>query len=397
MELLAQRISRLAESETLQMAKLSRELKEQGLDIIDLSLGEPDFDTPQHIKDAAKKAIDEGFTKYTPVAGTLELRKAICKKFKDENQLAFTPDQIVVSTGAKQSLANVMMVLLNPGDEVIVPSPYWVSYREMIKLAEARVVEVKSSVESNFKITPAQLEAAITAKTRLFCFSSPCNPSGSVYSAEELHAFARVLASHPDIFVLSDEIYEHILFSDKHHSMAQFPELEGRVIVVNGCSKAFAMTGWRIGYMGAPAWIAKACEKMQGQITSGASSISQKAALAALAGTMAPREEMRQAFRRRRDLVAGLIKNIPGMVPNHPDGAFYFFPDVQAYFGKSFQGSVIKNADDLCMYLIHHALVSVVTGKAFGDPNCIRISYATSEAKITEAFRRMQKALAELQ
>jgi aspartate aminotransferase len=396
MEVLSHRINRLAESETLQMAKLSRELRSKGFDIIDLSLGEPDFQTPAHICEAAKKAIDEGYTKYPPVAGFLDLRQAISEKFKRENNLTFSPEQIIVSTGAKQSIANVMMVLLDPGDEVILLSPYWVSYREIIKLGEGTMVVVSSTVETNFKTTAEELKKAISPRTKIFCFSSPCNPSGTVYSKEELQSFAEVLARHPGIFVISDEIYEHINFTGKHESIAQFESLKDRVIVVNGCSKAYAMTGWRVGYIGAPLWIAKACDKMQGQITSGTCSIAQRAALTAITADQSETTRMTAEFRKRRDLVLSMLAEIPGVKSNHPEGAFYVFPDVSAFFGKSNGEQLIMNGEDLCNYLIYHAHVTLVTGKAFGDENCIRISYAASEEKLKEALKRMKDALAKL-
>ena len=396
MEFLSQRIQNLAESETLQMAKLSRELRSKGHDIIDMSLGEPDFPTPRHIREAAKKAIDDGFTKYPPVSGYLDLRQAISDKFKRENNLDFSPDQIVVSTGAKQSLSNALMVLVDPGDEVILPSPYWVSYREMVKLAQGKQITIPSTVENNFKITPDQLEDAITPHTRVFCYSSPCNPTGTVYTKNELRAFAHVFARHPHVFIISDEIYEHISFLGKHESIAQFEELKDRVIVVNGMSKAYAMTGWRLGYIGAPQWIAKACDKMQGQITSGANSIAQRAALAALTSDQSETEKMCEAFKHRRGIILQLLNEIPGMKTNHPDGAFYIFPDVSYYFGKSNDDQIVLNSDDLCRYLVYNAGVTLVTGQAFGAENCIRISYATSEEKIREAMKRMKDALAKL-
>jgi aspartate aminotransferase len=396
MEVLSHRITRLAESETLQMAKLSRELRSKGYDIIDLSLGEPDFPTPKHICDAAKKAIDDGYTKYPPVAGYLDLRQAISEKFKRENNLDFSPEQIVVSTGAKQSIANVMMVLLDPGDEVVLPSPYWVSYREIIKLAEGTMVVVSSSVENNFKITPEEVEQAITPRTKIFCFSSPCNPTGTVYTRDELSALAAVLEKHHGVYILSDEIYEHISFLGKHESIAQFESLKDRVIIVNGVSKAYAMTGWRLGYIGAPLWIAKACEKMQGQITSGTCAISQRAALTAITSDQSENVKMRDEFQKRRDLVLKMLKDIPGMKCNYPEGAFYVFPDVSSFFGKSNGDQIIMNADDFCNYLIYHAHVTLVTGKAFGDENCVRISYATSSEKLIEALKRMKEALAKL-
>ena len=396
MELIAERITRLAESETLQMAKMSREMKSKGFDIIDLSLGEPDFQTPQHIEDAAKKAIDDGYTKYTPVAGYMDLREAIVNKFKRDNQLDFTVDQIVVSTGAKQSLSNIMMSLINPGDEVIIPSPYWVSYREMVKMADGKMVNIKAGVEQNFKITAQQLEKAITPKTKLFCFSSPCNPTGAFYSKTELKSLADVFAKHPNVFVIADEIYEFINYTGKHESIAQFKEIKDRVIIVNGCSKAFAMTGWRVGYIAAPAWIAKACEKIQGQVTSGTCSISQRAALAALTSDLIPTFKMRDAFHHRRDLIYGLLKDIPGLKCSNPDGAFYMFPDVSSFFGKTDGTTTVKNAEDLSFYLLNKAHVAVVTGTAFGDGNCMRLSYATSDEKITEGVKRIKNALAQL-
>ncbi len=394
--MLAERIARLTESETLQMAKLSRELKAQGKDIIDLSLGEPDFDTPLFIKEAAKKAIDDGYTKYTPVAGFLDLRQAIVAKLKRDNHLEYTPEQIVVSTGAKQSIANVVMVLVNPGDEVIIPAPYWVSYREIVKLAEGKFIVVPTSIENEFKMTPEQLEASITSKTKLFMFSSPCNPTGALYSKEELHALAQVFIRHPNVYIISDEIYEYINFIGKHETIAQFAELKDRVIIVNGCSKGYAMTGWRVGYTASTSEIAKACDKMQGQITSGTSAVSQRAALAAINGTLAETLAMKEAFLKRRNLVLEKLKQIPGIKSNHPDGAFYVFPDVSSYFGKSFDTYQINTADDLCMYLIHEAGVSLVTGNAFGDARCIRISYATSEEKLNMALDRVASALSKL-
>lgn len=393
---LADRIARLTESETLQMAKLSRSLKAEGRDIIDLSLGEPDFDTPTFIKDAAKKAIDEGYTKYTPVAGYLDLREAIVKKLKRDNGLDYTPEQIVVSTGAKQSIANVVMVLVNPGDEVIIPAPYWVSYREIVKLAEGTFNVVATSIENEFKLTPAQLEAAITPKTKLFIFSSPCNPTGTLYSRAELQALAEVFYRHPDIYIISDEIYEYINFVGHHESIAQFEKLKDRVIVVNGCSKGYAMTGWRIGYTASSIEIARSCDKMQGQITSGTCAVSQRAALTAISSPLTETDRMRKAFLKRRDLLLAGLKNIKGIRSNNPEGAFYVFPDISYFFGKSYGTYTIKTADDLCMYLIYEAGVSVVTGNAFGNPDCIRISYATSEEKLTEALKRLSEALEKL-
>ncbi len=393
---LSKRVILLAESQTIAMSKLSRELISSGIDIINLSLGEPDFVTPAHICEAAKKAIDNGFTFYPPIAGYAELRKAISAKFKKENNLDYGPEQVVVSTGAKQSIANVVLSLINPGDEVIIPLPYWVSYIEIVKLAEGKTVGVKTTIESDFKISPEQLEAAITPRTKLFIFSSPCNPTGSVYTKDELFALAEVLKKHPGIFILSDEIYEHINFLSQHESIAQFDFIKDRVIIVNGVSKGYAMTGWRIGYIGAPKFIADACDKMQGQFTSAASSIAQKAAEAALTMDMKPTYEMQQAFRRRRDLVLDKMKDIPGIKINKPEGAFYVFPDVSAYFGKSFEGKKINNASELCMYLLHQAHVSLVTGEAFGDGNCLRFSYAAADEKLVEAIKRIKTALSKL-
>jgi aspartate aminotransferase len=393
---LSERISKLAESQTLSMAKLSRELSAKGFDVINLSLGEPDFITPAHIREAAKKAIDEGYTHYTPTSGYLDLRKIIAQKLKRENGLDYTPDQVVVSTGAKQSIANVILSLINPGDEVILPLPYWVSYIQIIHLAEGVAVPVTTTLETDYKMSPEQLEAAITPRTKLLVFSSPCNPTGTVYSRSELEAFAKVLSRHPHVFVLSDEIYEHINFAGGHESIAQFDPVRDRVILVNGLSKGYAMTGWRLGYIAAPAWIAAACEKMQGQVTSGTSSISQKAAEAALSMDNTPTRDMQAAFRRRRDLVLELMRKIPGWKVNEPQGAFYVFPDISAFFGKSDGKQVIRTATDFCMYLLHEVHVSLVTGEAFGAPNCVRLSYAASEEKLREALRRIGEACARL-
>lgn len=390
---LSRRVTSLAESQTIGMSKLSRELSAKGIDIVNLSLGEPDFVTPQHIRDAAKKAIDDGYTFYPPISGYAELRKAVSAKFKRENNLDYNPDQVVISTGAKQSIANVVLCLVNPGDEVIIPLPYWVSYIEIVKLAEGVTVPIHTTVQSEFKITPEQLEAAITPKTKLFIFSSPCNPTGSVYTRDELKALADVFAKHPNVFILSDEIYEHINFLDAHQSIAQFDFIKDRVIIVNGVSKGYAMTGWRIGYIGAPKYIAEACDKMQGQFTSAASSIAQKAAEAALTLDNRPTMEMKEAFLRRRNLVLGLMKDIPGIILNEPKGAFYLFPDVSSYFGKSDGETVIKDASDLCMYLLHKGHVSLVTGDAFGEPNCLRFSYAAADDKLVEAVKRIRHAL----
>ena len=390
---LSDRINNLAVSQTLAMAALARELKAQGKDIISLSLGEPDFNTPEFIKEAAKKAIDENYSTYTPVEGYLELKEAICKKFKRDNNLDYKPSQIVVSTGAKQSLYNIAQVMLNDGDEVILPAPYWVSYYEIIKLSGGVPVEVPTSVESDFKITPEQLEAAITPKTKMMWFSSPCNPSGSVYNREELTALAKVLEKHPHVYVVSDEIYEHINFSGTFCSIASIPGMLERTITVNGVAKAFAMTGWRIGYIGAPEFIAKACTKIQGQVTSGANSIAQRATITAVEADPSVLNEMVSAFKNRRDLVVGLVKEIPGFKLNVPEGAFYVFPDVSSYFGKTLKGQLIKDATDFSMFLLAEANVATVTGDAFGNPNCIRFSYATSEALLTEAMRRIKEAV----
>ena len=375
MQELAKRIANLNESATIKMAQLTRELKSQGRDIIDLSLGEPDFETPEHIKAAAKKAIDDGFTHYTPVAGYLDVRKAIAEKFMRENGLLYTPEQIVISTGAKQSIINAVLCLVNPGDEVILPTPFWVSYSAMVKLAEGTIVEIPTSIESDFKITPEQLEKAITPKTKLIMFSSPCNPTGTVYTKDELKALAEVVARHENVYIISDEIYEHINFTGQHASMAQFDFIYERVVTVNGLSKAYAMTGWRLGYIGAPLWIAKACDKIQGQYTSATCSITQRAAIAALEGDVETTLTMKAAFLRRRDLVFQMMQNIKGLKFNNPQGAFYFFPDVSNYFGKTYNGNTINNADDMAMYLLNEGNLSVVTGSAFGDQNCIRFSY----------------------
>ena len=392
---LSDRINKLATSQTLAMAALARELKAQGKDIISLSLGEPDFNTPDFIKEAAKKAIDENYSTYSPVDGYVELKEAICRKFKRDNNLEYKPANIVVSTGAKQSLYNIAQCMLNDGDEVILPAPYWVSYFEIIKMSGGIPVEVPTSVESDFKITAQQLEQAITPKTKMIWYSSPCNPSGSVYSREELTALAAVLAKYPNIYIVSDEIYEHINFSGTFCSIASIPGMFDRTITVNGVAKAFAMTGWRIGYIGAPEFIAKACTKMQGQVTSGANSIAQRATITAVDADPSVLHEMVSAFKNRRDLVVKLINEIPGLKLNVPEGAFYVFPDVSSYFGKTLRGTLIKNADDFSMYLLGEANVATVTGDAFGNPDCIRFSYATSEEILTEALTRIKAALAE--
>ncbi|MDQ3049791.1 MAG: pyridoxal phosphate-dependent aminotransferase [Bacteroidota bacterium] len=396
MSKLADRITHLSESQTIAMAKLSRDLQDQGYDIISLSLGEPDFITPEGIRESAKKAIDDGFTKYSPIAGFADLRQAISAKFKNENNLDYAPDQIVVSTGAKQSIANAVLSLVNPGEEVIVPAPYWVSYTQMIKLAEGIPVFIPSTVATDYKITPEQLQKAITSKSKLLIFSSPCNPSGTVYTKQELEALARVIAEKEDLYVISDEIYEHINFYGKHESIAQFDFIKERIIVVNGVSKGYAMTGWRIGYIGAPKWIAAACDKMQGQFTSGTSSISQKAATAALQSGTGFYNQMRETYRRRRDLVVTMLQQVPGLKVNVPMGAFYVFPDVSFYFGKTDGINTILNATDFCMFLLKDANVSMVTGEAFGDSNCVRLSYATSDELLIKALTRVQVSLAKL-
>lgn len=391
---LSDRINNLSTSQTLAMAAKARELKAQGIDIISLSLGEPDFNTPDFIKEAAIKAIHENYSTYTPVEGYVELKEAICRKFKRDNDLDYKPSQIVVSTGAKQSLYNIAQVMLNDGDEVILPAPYWVSYFEIIKLSGGVPVEVPTSVDTDFKMTPDQLEAAITPKTKMMWFSSPCNPSGSVYNREELTALAKVLEKYPNIYVVSDEIYEHINFSGTFCSIGSIPGMLDRTITVNGVAKAFAMTGWRIGYIGAPEFIAKACTKIQGQVTSGANSIAQRATITAVDADPSVLNDMVKAFHGRRDLVVGLLKEIPGVKINVPEGAFYVFPDMSHFFGKTLRGVAINNADDLSMYLLAEANVATVTGDAFGNPNCIRISYATSEDLLKEAFKRIKEALA---
>lgn len=393
MSILSNRINNLAESQTIKMAKLGRELSAKGVNVINLSFGEPDFHTPQFIKDAATEAMANNFTYYTPVSGYPDLRKAIAEKLKRENNLDFNFDQIVVSTGAKQALANALMVMLNPGDEVIIPTPYWVSYSEMVKLAEGESVYVKSTVENNFKITAEELEAAITPKTKMFMFSSPCNPTGSVYSREELASLVKVFEKYPNIYILSDEIYEHINFIGGHVSIAEFASVKDRTIVINGFSKAYAMTGWRIGYLAASKEIADAADKLQGQITSGTCSITQKAGLAALNGGLKEVHEMRDAFLKRRGIVHELLSQIDGVKVNLPDGAFYFFPDVSSFFGKSIDGKTLNNAEDISLYLLNTAHVSTVTGEAFGNDKHIRISYAASEDELREACKRIANAL----
>lgn len=389
-------LNRFAEPETLKMAKLGRELRAKGIDVIDLSLGEPDFDTPQHIKEAAKKAIDDNWSHYTPVPGFLDLREAVCTKLKRDNNLDYKPENIVASTGAKQSLANAILALVDEGDEVIIPTPYWVTYSELVKIARGIVVEIHTDLEKGFKITPQQLEEAITDKTRVFLFSSPCNPSGTVYSKEELSALADVFRKYPQVIILSDEIYEYINFVGKHESIAQFSDLKDRVVVINGLSKGFAMTGWRLGYIAAQVDIAKACEKLQGQFTSATCSITQKAAVVALTSDLKPSFEMTEEFARRRAKVLDLIKDIPGFKCHAPEGAFYIFPDVSYYYGKSNGEITIHNSGDFTMYLLNTAHVSSVMGDAFGEPNCVRFSFANSMPNIEKAWARIKEALARL-
>jgi len=389
------RIQNMETSATLAMAAKARELKSQGLDIIGLSLGEPDFNIPDFIKEAAKKAIDENYSSYTAVDGYQELKEAIVHKFKRDNGLNYSPQQIVVSTGAKQSLYNVAMAVLNPGDEVILPAPYWVSYSDIVKLAEGVPVEVRTSIDADFKITADQLRQALTPKTKMIWFSSPCNPSGSFYHKSELEAIAEVLKDRPEIIVVSDEIYEHINFSSTGHcSIASIDGMYDRTVTVNGVSKAFAMTGWRIGYIGGPEWLAKACTKLQGQVTSGANAIAQRAVIEALMAPVSSIQYMVDAFKKRRDLVLDLLNKIEGFKVNLPEGAFYVFPDISYYFGKTLKGQLINNASDFALFLLEHAQVATVTGAAFGDENCIRISYAASEETLTEAIRRIAEALA---
>ena len=394
---LASRLSRFNEPETLKMAKLGRELRSQGHDVIDLSIGEPDFDVPQHVKDAAKKAIDDNWSHYTPVAGYPDLKEAVCKKLKRDNNLDYAPENIVVSTGAKQSLANIILSIVNEGEEVIIPTPYWVTYAALVQLGKGIVKELKTTPDSCYKITPDELEAAITPNTKAFLFSSPCNPSGAVYRKDELEKLAYVFRKHPQVYIISDEIYEYINYDSHHESIAQFDGMKDRTIIVNGLSKGFAMTGWRLGYIAAPKEIAKGCEKLQGQMTSGPNSVAQKAAVVALTGSLQPTMEMVKEFTRRRERVVELLQGIPNVELATPDGAFYAFPVVKGYFGKTTPvGEKINNADDLCMYLLNTAHVSTVTGSAFGDADCIRLSFANSMINIEKALERITKALADL-
>ena len=392
----SERLASLSPSATFAMAQKSNELKAQGVDVISLSVGEPDFNTPDHIKEAAKKAIDDNFSFYTPVVGYLELRKAIVEKLKNENGLAYTPAQIVCSNGAKQSLCNVLMAVVGRGDEVLIPAPFWVSYPEMVKIADATPVIIYSDIESDFKITPEQLEAAITPKTKVLMLCSPSNPTGSVYTREELKELADVVAKYPEIIVLSDEIYEHINYLDKHVSIAEFPEIFDRTVIVNGVSKGYAMTGWRLGWIAGPKWIAAACNTLQGQYTSNPSSIAQKAAEAAYTGDQQCVADMRVAFERRKNLVVKMAREIPGLKVNEPKGAFYVFPDCSYYFGKSYNGTTVNNPEDLALFLLAEAHVACVGGTDFGAPNCIRMSYATSDEKLVEAFTRIKEALGKL-
>lgn len=399
MEIIANRILNMAESETLAMTAKARELKAQGKDVISLSIGEPDFNTPDAVKEAAKKAIDDNFTHYPPVPGYQDLREAISKKFRRDNGLDYKPEQIVVSTGGKQAIYQVVQVLVNPGDEVIIPTPFWVSYKEIVRVAGGVPVYVKTKLENDFKVTPEQLEEAITPKTKLIMFSSPSNPTGMLYSKEELRGIAQVVARHENLFVMSDEIYEHINFVGRHESIAQFPEVKDRVITVNGVAKGFAMTGWRIGFIGAPTVIAKACNKLQGQVTSATCSIAQKATVCAMLMDPATSDDiinMRRIFLERRDMVYKLLCDIPGLKVRLPQGAFYFFPDVSSYYSKSFNGKKIENSTDMAFYLLNEANVATVMGSAFGDDSCIRLSYATSEDLLREALRRIKEALAKL-
>lgn len=396
---ISNRVMNLSESETLAMSRLSRELSEQGHDVINLSVGEPDFDTPGFVKDAAKEAMDQNYTHYTPVNGFKELRVSIAEKLKRDNKLEYSPEQIVVSTGAKHSLANTVLSLVNPGDEVIVPTPYWVSYREIIKLAGGEPVYVTTTLEDDFKITPEQLEKAVSPRTKILMVNSPCNPTGTVYTQKEIKTLVDVLENHSGIYVISDEIYEHIIFEGEHVSFAAFPQIKDRVIVVNGVSKGFAMTGWRIGYIAAPVEIATACNKLQGQFTSGTNSIAQRAAIAAVSADpekVSELGDMRKTFLQRRDILLNLLQDIPGFRVNKPGGAFYLFPDVSHYFGSSKGDEKINNAKDLCMYLLHEAHVALVPGEAFGDPNCVRFSYANSTERIKQAAARIKEALSKL-
>jgi aspartate aminotransferase len=396
MEAVSKRIANLSESATMAMNQASKDLKAKGVDVINLSVGEPDFNTPDHIKAAGKKAIDDNFSFYPPAPGFPELREAISAKLKRENNLIYTPEQIVVSGGAKNSLANVMLCLIDKDDEAIVPSPYWVTYVELVKLAEGKNVIINGPIENDFKVTAEQIERAITPKTKALLLCSPSNPSGSVYSRDELAAIAKVIEKHPRIYVISDEIYEHINFIGKHESIAQFDSIKDRVIVINGVSKAYAMTGWRIGYMAAPLWMAKACIKLQGQLTTGPTTNAQKASVVALNGDQTCVKDMLTAFKRRKDLVIKLMKDIPGIQVSEPDGAFYVFPKVDSYYGKSFGNKKINNSEEMCLYLLEEGHIATVSGESFGEPSCIRISFATSDDNLVEAIKRLKEALAKL-
>jgi aspartate aminotransferase len=393
---LSSRLDLFNEPETLKMAKLGRELRASGADVIDLSLGEPDFDTPVHIKESLKKAVDDNWSHYPPVAGYPDLRQAVCTKLKRDNNLDYLPENILVSNGAKQSLANVVMAVVDKGDDVVIPTPYWVTYSEIVKLSEGNVILIRTSIENKYKLTPEELENAITPKTSLFIFSSPCNPSGSVYSKQELAALAEVFRRHPQVFIISDEIYEYINFVGAHESIAQFSDLKDRIIIINGLSKGYAMTGYRLGYIAAHPAIVKACEKLQGQFTSGANAVTQRGGITALVGDMRPTEEMNVEFTRRRARILELLREIPGIEIAEPDGAFYIFPVISSYFGKSDGTNKINDADDLCMYLLNTAHVSTVTGRAFGEPTCIRISFANSMDKIEKAMARIKEAMSKL-
>ena len=396
MEHISKRVQALSVSQTLAMTAKSQELKEQGVDVISLSIGEPDFNTPDDIKEAAKKAIDDNYSFYPPVPGYPDLRKAISRKFLEENGLNYTPEQIIVSAGGKHSLINIMISVVDPGDEVILLAPYWVSYLDHITFAEGKPVIIQTSIDSDFKVTPAQLEAALTPRTRVLIFNSPSNPTGMVYTREEMAELVKVLEKYPQVIIISDEIYEHIIFTGKHVSLASFSSITDRVVTVNGVSKGYAMTGWRIGYIGAPLWLAKACNKLQGQFTSGVCSIAQRAALAAITSKSDSKERMREAFLRRRDLICRLLGDIPGLKVRVPQGAFYVMPDITNFLGRSYNGQIIKNADDLALYILAEARVALVSGSAFGSDNCIRISYATSDERIIEAVKRIKEALAKL-
>lgn len=393
---LSSRLQRFAEPETLRMAKMGRELRAKGFDVIDLSLGEPDFDTPQHIKDAAKKAVDENWSHYPPVAGYPDLREAVCTKLKRDNNLDYKPEHILVSTGAKQSIANLIMALVDNGDEVIIPTPYWVSYSEIVKMSEGVPVMIRTSAASGYKVTPAEVEAAITPKTKLFMFSSPCNPTGAVYSKAELEGLANVFRKHPQVYIMSDEIYEYINYNGRHESIAQFNDIKDRVIIINGLSKGFAMTGYRLGYIAGAPEIVKACEKIQGQITSGANAVTQRAAITALTTDLAPSHAMVKEFEQRKKVIMKLLSEIPGVTCNEPDGAFYVFPNISAYFGKSDGTTTVNNSDELCFYILENAYVTTVTGKAFGEDQCIRIAFTNTLARIEEGMARIKAALAKL-